>query len=84
MLFSNRLRLSKEYEKWLIDESEGKDFQIKDCALSVIGFLDSRNLLRDFSDQGINKTCGCGIELPSPPEPVIIHETFFRNKIINR
>lgn len=43
MKFSERVKLAKEYDEWLkaFNESE-TDFQLKDCALTVITFLEEK------------------------------------------
>jgi hypothetical protein len=42
MLFSERFKLSKDYEEWLKENPI-----IKDCALSVISFLSYKKLLKE-------------------------------------
>ena len=46
-LFSERLRLAKEYELWLKENP-----CVKDCAMSVIGFLEGIGRLKDNSELG--------------------------------
>ena len=41
MKFSERVRLAKDYDKWLKEFNESEtDFQLKGCALTVITFLE--------------------------------------------
>lgn len=52
MIFSNRVRLAEDYEKWLKINNEklkkeGCKGRIQDCPLSVITFLDNKGYLGD-------------------------------------
>ncbi|MCP4986590.1 MAG: hypothetical protein GY928_11210 [Colwellia sp.] len=50
-LFSKRKKLADEYERWLRKcREEGTN--VSDCALSVIGYLQERGLLRDVDNKG--------------------------------
>lgn len=44
--FSDRKKLTTEYEKWLAQEPE-----LKDCAFNVISFLENKGLLKNLSDE---------------------------------
>lgn len=43
--FSDRKKLTTEYEKWLAQEPE-----LKDCAFNVISFLESKGLLKSIDE----------------------------------
>lgn len=45
MTFAERCRLELDYKKWLKRESIISSVRIEDCALSVIGYLDSKGLI---------------------------------------
>ena len=47
MKFSERVRLAKDYDKWLKEFNESEtDFQLKGCALTVITFLEEIGALK--------------------------------------
>ena len=45
MTFAERRRLELDYKEWLKRESIANGVAIKDCALTVIGYLDSKGLI---------------------------------------
>lgn len=49
-LFNDRYKIADEYTKWLLVNPE-----VKDCAFSVISFLEGRGLLKDIKDNNSNK-----------------------------
>lgn len=49
--FSDRKKLTTEYEKWLSQEPE-----LKDCAFNVISFLEGKGLLKNIKEISIELT----------------------------
>lgn len=45
MTFAERRRLELDYKEWLKRESIAKGVAVQDCALTVIGYLDSKGLI---------------------------------------
>lgn len=57
MTFAERRRLELDYKEWLKRESIANGVAIKDCPLTVIGFLDSKGLLKKDGKKP-KPTCG--------------------------
>ena len=56
MIFRKRAELAMQYDAWLEEKNkelkeEGVDIQIRDCALSVISFLDVKGLLKEGDEE---------------------------------
>lgn len=47
MLFTERQKIILKYRKWLIEEREKNDFQIKDCPETFLVFLASKGYLKE-------------------------------------
>lgn len=48
MTFSDRVRLSKRYKKWLKDKNEGRDdYPIADSPETLLAYLELNGLLRE-------------------------------------
>jgi len=62
MLFSQRIKLAKEYEEWIKSIPEAKD-----CALNVISFLHGKDLLRNIKEECVNPMLSV-ITRPIPPK----------------
>ncbi len=45
MTFAERRRLELDYKEWLKRESIANGVAVEDCALTVIGYLDSKGLI---------------------------------------
>lgn len=47
MLVTDRIKLEKEYYKWLKKQSNDFDIEIKDNPYSLITFLDEKGLMKN-------------------------------------